>query len=369
MKRMPDAVPGSRTPDAAFMARALALAGRGRYTAAPNPMVGALIVCRGRVEGEGWHRHAGGPHAEVAVLARWDRRRDKATLYVTLEPCVHHGRTPPCVEAILAAPVDRVVVAVADPDPRVNGRGIAALRRAGVKVDLGVMGEEARFLNRAFFHHRAHGLPYVVLKSAMTLDGRIADRRGRSRWITSEAARREGKRLREEADAIVVGSRTVLADDPALDRPREHAPRPPLLKVILDPGGEVKGSARLFATGPVLWVVARGTTVRDVPPTAALVEMAAPGGRFPLKALLRSLAGMGVQTVLVEGGGATAGGFLQAGLVQEAALFYGMKVLGEGVEGVSGFARSIGGALDFRPFQVRRPGGDLYLRGTICSPD
>jgi diaminohydroxyphosphoribosylaminopyrimidine deaminase/5-amino-6-(5-phosphoribosylamino)uracil reductase len=351
------------------MARALALAAKGRYTAAPNPMVGAVVVCGGRVTGEGWHRHAGGPHAEVEALGRWSRRRGRATLYVTLEPCVHHGRTPPCVEAILASPVDRVVVAAADPDPRVNGRGLAALRRAGLTVELGVRGDEAAFLNRAFFHHRRHGLPYVVLKSAMTLDGRIADRRGRSRWITSEASRREGKRLREEADAIVVGSRTVLADDPGLDRMTEHPPRPPLLKVLLDPAGEVRPSARLFETGPVLWVVGRGTAIRRLPPNATLMSLPAPRGRFPLDTLLRSLAGMGVQTVLVEGGGATAGGFLRAGLVQEAALFYGMKVLGEGVDGVSGFARPIGGALAFRPFQVRRTGGDLYLRGTVCSPD
>jgi len=357
------------THDASFMARALALARRGLYTASPNPMVGAVLVSGGRVVGEGWHRSAGGPHAEVNALGLWNRRRRPATLYVTLEPCVHHGRTPPCVEAILAAPVDRVVVAAQDSDPRVNGRGIAALRKAGLKVDVGLMGTEAVFLNRAFFHHRRHGLPYVVLKSAMTLDGRIADRRGRSRWITSEAARREGKRLREEADAIVVGSRTVLSDDPRLGRLREHPPRPPLLKVVLDPEGEVPPSARVFGTGPVLWVVGIGVAVRRTPANATLLPLPAPAGRFALKALLKRLAGMGVQSLLVEGGGETAGRFLRAGLVQETAFFYGMKMLGEGVSGIGGFALPIGSAIGIRPFSIRRPGGDLFVRGTVCSRD
>jgi len=350
------------------MARALALAGRGLYSTSPNPMVGAVVVREGRIVAEGWHRHAGGAHAEASALARWRPRRGPATLYVTLEPCVHQGRTPPCVDAILAAPVARVVVAAQDPDPRVNGRGIAALKKAGIAVEVGVRGPEAAFLNRSFFHARTTGLPYVILKSAMTLDGRIADRRGGSFWITSEAARREGKRLREEVDAIVAGSRTVRVDDPFLARLREHPPRPPLLKVILDPEAAVPAGARVFGDGRVVWVVGRSARVRRLPATASLLRLSAPGGRFPVETLLRNLAALGVQSVLVEGGGETVGGFLRAGLAQEAALFYGMKVMGEGVNAVTGFSNSVAGAIGFRPFAVRRPGGDLYLRGSLCSP-
>jgi diaminohydroxyphosphoribosylaminopyrimidine deaminase/5-amino-6-(5-phosphoribosylamino)uracil reductase len=348
------------------MGRALALARRGRYTTAPNPAVGAVVARGGRVVAEGWHRRAGGPHAEAEALGRL-KGRGPATLYVTLEPCVHQGRTPPCVDAILASPVDRVVVAAPDPDPRVDGRGIAALRRAGLAVEVGLMRREAEFLNRSFLHFKRTGLPFVIVKSAMTLDGRIADRAGRSRWITAPAARLEGKRLREEADAILVGSGTVLADDPGLGRLREHPPRPPLLKVVLDPEGRVRPGARLFRGGGVVWVVGSGAAVAATPEGASLLRLPAPRGRFPLRRLLKALAAGGVQTLLVEGGGETAGRFLEAGLAQEAALFYGMKLIGGGVDGVAGFALPLARAWRFRPFLVRRPGGDLYLRGAVCS--
>ena len=351
------------------MTRALALAKRGLYSVPPNPMVGAVLVVEGRVVGEGWHRHAGGPHAEVEALARWRRRRGPATLYVTLEPCVHQGRTPTCVDAILSAPIERVVLASKDPDPRVNGRGIAYLRKAGLRVEAGLMSAEAAFLNRAFFRSKTVGLPYVIMKSAMTLDGRIADLSGRSFWITREPARRQGQLLREEVDAIIVGSRTALADDPRLDRLREHPPRGPLLKVLLDPDARVRPGARLFKTGRVLWVVERSAKVACVPSSASMLRLPAAGGKFPLNALMRRLASEGVQSALIEGGGETAGRFLGAGLVQEAALFFGMKMLGEGVSGLSGFSRTLGDAFEVRPFAVRRPGGDLFIRGMVCSRD
>jgi len=357
----------SRSEDERFMRRALALARRGRYTASPNPMVGAVLVRRGKICAEGWHHFAGRPHAEALALRR-DPGGPPATLYITLEPCAHHGKTPPCVDTILAAPVRRVVASVRDADPRVRGRGIARLKAAGLDVTLGVLEREARFLNRMYFHSVGSGLPWVIVKWAATLDGRIADRQGRSAWITSEAARREGKKIREEVDAILVGSRTVLFDDPLLARPLEHPPRCPLIKVILDPDGCVPASARVFASGPVFWMTARRTRIRGVPPTAVQVRLHSRRGEFEPEEILRRLWEEGVRSVLVEGGGETVGRFLRARRVQEAAVFWGPRILGGGVPAVTGVDVPLSAAASVEPFQVRRLGADLFMRGLVCSP-
>ena len=357
----------SRSEDEHFMRRALALARRGRYTASPNPMVGAVLVRRGKICSEGWHHFAGRPHAEALAL-RKDPGGESAILFVTLEPCVHYGKTPPCLDAILAAPVRRVVVAVRDADPRVGGRGIAQLRAAGREVTLGVLEREARFLNRMYFHSIRTGLPWVIVKWAATLDGRIADRRGRSAWITSEAARREGKRIREEVDAILVGSRTVLLDDPLLARPVEHPPRRPLLRIILDPAGRIPVSARVFSRGPVIWMTSLNATIRRVPPTAKLARLPSRGGEFKPEEILRRLSKEGVRSVLVEGGGETAGRFFKARCVQEAAVFWGPRILGGGVPAVAGMDAALSVAPSVELFQVRRIGADLFMRGLVCSP-
>ncbi|HXG16876.1 MAG TPA: bifunctional diaminohydroxyphosphoribosylaminopyrimidine deaminase/5-amino-6-(5-phosphoribosylamino)uracil reductase RibD, partial [Calidithermus sp.] len=245
--------------DERFMRRALALAERARGLTSPNPLVGAVVVRDGQVVGEGFHEAAGRPHAEVAALEAAGDRARGATLYVTLEPCVHQGRTPPCLPRLLASGVARVVVAATDPDPRVDGRGVAALQAAGVSVSVGVLGEEAARQNRAFFTAMRYGRPLVTLKAAATLDGRIADVHGRSRWITGEAARREAHRLRSEHDAIVVGIGTVLSDDPALTvRLGRPWPREPW-RVVLDALGRTPPTARvLTAATPARALIAVG---------------------------------------------------------------------------------------------------------------
>jgi len=356
----------SRSEDERFMRRALALAARGRLTASPNPMVGALLVRRGRIVAEGYHHFAGRPHAEVLALRRFSGTAP-ATLYVSLEPCAHHGKTPPCVEAILAAPVSRVVAALRDPDPRVRGKGIAILRAAGREVVTGVLEEEARFLNRMYFHFQNGGLPYVIVKWAATLDGRIADRRGRSEWITSEEARTAGKRIREEVDAVLVGMRTVHADNPRLARLREHPPRSPLVKVVLDPRGRLSPRARLFDGSPVIWMTSPRCRPRRVPRGARVLTMK-PGPRgFDPREILERLAGEGIRSVLVEGGGKTVGHFLRGRCAQEAVVFFAPKVLGDGVPAVAGLSLPLAHALDVEPFEIGNIGSDLFLRGRLCS--
>jgi diaminohydroxyphosphoribosylaminopyrimidine deaminase/5-amino-6-(5-phosphoribosylamino)uracil reductase len=231
--------------DEAHMARALELAEHGRGLTSPNPMVGAVIVRDGAVVGEGFHRRAGGAHAEVEALAMAGERARGATLYVTLEPCAHFGRTPPCAPRVAAAGIRRIVAALGDPDPRVAGQGFALLRGAGLEVMVGVREREAARQNRDFLTSVRRGRPHVTLKVAMTLDGKIADRHGASQWITGEAARREAHRLRSEADAILVGVGTVLADDPALTVRRERPwPREPY-RVVLDSTARTPTAARI----------------------------------------------------------------------------------------------------------------------------
>src|SRR5437867_12116832 len=235
--------------DERFMRRALGLAERARGLTSPNPLVGAVIVADGVVIGEGFHEAAGRPHAETVALAASGYHARGATLYVTLEPCAHHGRTPPCAPAVVAAGVRRVVIATGDPDPRVNGRGLEILRSAGVDVAVGVLGDEAVRQNRVFFTSSRQGRPHVTLKAAMTLDGRLADVHGTSQWITGEAARREAHRLRSEVDAIIVGVETALHDDPALAvRLGRAGPREPY-RVVLDALARTPPAARLISAG------------------------------------------------------------------------------------------------------------------------
>lgn len=237
------------------MLRALRLAERGRGRTAPNPVVGAVVVRGGRVVGQGWHRSLGGPHAEAEALAAAGRHARGGTLFVTLEPCAHHGRTPPCTEAILAAGITRCVVAVRDPHEIVNGRGLRRLRRAGVIVDLGLCAAEARALLGGYLLAQAAGRPRVTWKVAASLDGRIADAGGRSKWVTDASARREGHAMRAASDAVVIGSGTARADDPRLTaRLGSGTPQP--LRVVCDTRLSLPPRLRLFS--PPL---ARGTVV------------------------------------------------------------------------------------------------------------
>lgn len=329
----------SAAADARFMGMALRLARRGYGSTSPNPMVGAVLVKSGKVIGRGWHKKAGGPHAEIEALRDAGAKRHStrgAALYVTLEPCCTYGRTPPCTKAVIEAGIRRVVVGAVDPNPRHKGRAFRILRTAGVRVDQGILAEECSRLNEAFNHWIVQRTPFVVVKAGMTLDGKIATAAGESRWITGVQARDYGMNLRRGCDAILVGINTVLADDPSLTVRGPAAGSQPnrLRRVILD------SQARTPLRGKVVsdaWaslttvVVSKSAPKRRVAALAKRVRiLAAPsaGGCINLRWLLRKLGAEGVTRLLVEGGGEVNASFLMQGLAQRVAFFYAPMILG-----------------------------------------
>ena len=367
--------PDEARRDALWMDRALRLAARGVGLTSPNPAVGAVLVRDGRVVGEGFHRRAGAAHAEVAALQAAGAGARGATCYVTLEPCAHFGRTPPCADALVEAGVGRVAVAALDPDPRVDGRGVARLRAAGIAVTIGVREAGTRALNRGFFHAAATGRPHVVLKTAMTLDGRIAAVDGESRWITGDAARREAHRLRLAADAILVGVGTVLADDPRLTvRDPELPPKEPF-RVVADSRLRIPLAARVLRAGdPARTIVA---CVEPAPAAAAaalratgarVLELPEDGGRVDLRALLVALRALDVLAVLAEGGGELAGALSDAGLVDRVAFFIAPRLLGgrRAPGPVGGAGRRLKDALALTGLTTRRLGDDLLVEADVA---
>jgi diaminohydroxyphosphoribosylaminopyrimidine deaminase/5-amino-6-(5-phosphoribosylamino)uracil reductase len=322
--------------DLLHMRAALALARRGLGNAWPNPAVGCVLVKDGRVIGRGWTQPGGRPHAETEALRRAGDAARGATAYVTLEPCSHHGRTPPCCEALAGAGIARVVMAMRDPDPRVNGRGLAMLRGAGIDVEEGLLEAEARALNAGFFRRIQAGMPLVTLKLASTLDGRIATASGESRWITGEAARREVHALRARHDAILVGSGTVLADDPDLTCRIPGMERVPMLRVVADARLRTPPSARLVQSAgvaPVLIITAPGHPPAEQAPFmeagADIVTVPAhAAGGLDLPSLLRALGRRGVTRVLAEGGAGLAAALLRQGLVDRLVWFHAPAVMG-----------------------------------------
>ena len=324
--------------DQLFMARALELARQGLYSTHPNPRVGCVIVRDGQIIGEGWHVRAGEPHAEVHALREAGERARGATAYVTLEPCSHFGRTPPCAEALVKAGVARVVAAMQDPNPQVAGRGLERLRSVGIEVSSGVLEAEARELNVGFIKRMETGLPHVRVKLAMSLDGRTAMASGESQWITGPAARAAVQRLRARSSVVITGADTVLMDAARLTvrgeelgvSPEQAAlalGRPPL-RVLVDGRGRVPLSAPFFQVGPALVVIALDTPVDY--PAAGHECLALPGDgeRVDLAALLRNLAERGANEVLVEAGPRLAGAFARLGLVDEYQIFMAGKFLG-----------------------------------------
>jgi diaminohydroxyphosphoribosylaminopyrimidine deaminase/5-amino-6-(5-phosphoribosylamino)uracil reductase len=315
------------------MRRALALAGCGAGETNPNPMVGAVVVKDGKVVGAAFHARAGAAHAEVTALQRAGSRARGATLYLTLEPCAHQGRTPPCAPVVAASGVRRVVAAMRDPNPRVDGKGLALLRRAGVAVEVGLLEAEARALNERFVTAVTKRRPFVLLKAALTLDGRIATASGDSKWITSAAQRREARRLRHLYDGVLVGVGTVLADDPMLlPSPRT---RRPFHRVVLDSKLRIPPGCRLVRTArrqPV-WVV---TTASVGGPDRERLErlgvnvvtVASRARRVALRPALRALFARGITSLMVEGGSEVLGSFLADRLLDAVALFRAPLLLG-----------------------------------------
>ena len=326
-----------RADDYRQMARALALAQRGLYSVDPNPRVGCVLIQQGEVVGEGWHQRAGEAHAEVIALDAAGERARGATAYVTLEPCCHHGRTPPCTDALLAAGVARVVAAMSDPNPQVAGRGLAILRAAGVTVDCGLMEAEARALNPGFIQRMTRNRPWVRVKLAMSLDGRTALASGESRWLTGEAARRDVQRLRARSSAVLTGSGTLLADDPNLDARWPDADRQPL-RVILDSRLRTPPTARtLRLPGPVLIFTAVADPARQAALRATGAEIAvvppADGG-LDLPAVMAELARRECNEVQVEAGPTLAGALARAGLMDELVLYMAPLLLGDKARGL-----------------------------------
>jgi diaminohydroxyphosphoribosylaminopyrimidine deaminase/5-amino-6-(5-phosphoribosylamino)uracil reductase len=314
--------------DAEWMRLALELAALGEGDVHPNPLVGAVVVSQDRVVGRGYHRRFGGPHAEIFALDEAGNAASDATLYVTLEPCCHHGKTPPCTDRIIAAGVRRVVIAARDPNPEIDGGGIACLRGAGIEVIEGILSDEAERQNEIFFTFVRRRRPFVQLKLAVSLDGRIATKTGDSRWISSEASRTEGHRLRRKFMSVLVGVQTVLSDDPLLTVRHVVGPNP--VPVVLDRRGRCPPTARLLGEHPSPIVA---TATADVEQKlcsggARIWRLSDGAGGIDLRRLLADLAESGIDSVLIEGGGETAAAFLNAGLVDKVSLFIAPILIG-----------------------------------------
>jgi diaminohydroxyphosphoribosylaminopyrimidine deaminase/5-amino-6-(5-phosphoribosylamino)uracil reductase len=338
------------------MVQALELAARARGRTSPNPMVGAIVVRDGSVVGQGFHQRAGEPHAEVLALREAGALARGATMYVTLEPCSHQGRTPPCAPAVVDAGIAEVVVAMEDPNPLVAGAGLRLLRDRGLTVHVGVSERYARTLNEAFVKRITTGLPFVEVKVAMTLDGKIATSTGRSRWITGEPARAWVHRRRDQADAVLVGANTVRLDDPQLTvRPAPSDGRQPL-RCVVSASGDLPPTARLFTDNAAETIVLRPNPGKD---------------HIDLRAALKSLAGRGVNDILVEGGATLNAALLRAGLVDRVSAFVAPKLFGGCAPGGFGELGVLdpGQAIGLEELTVEQVGGDWLFRGRpTCSP-
>lgn len=354
------------------MAYALVLAERGRGWVSPNPMVGAVIVKNGRVVGAGWHRRFGGPHAEVEALKQAKSQARGATLYVTLEPCHHVGKTPPCAEAILTAGLHRVVVAMKDPNPLVSGKGLARLRRAGLRVEVGLLEADAKALNRGFVSVHTRERPYVVVKTAMTLDGKIATKNGDSQWVSSPSARRLVHRWRRETDAILVGVNTVLRDNPRLTPRNGRGGKMPL-RVVMDASGRTSVANQVVRVPPrtLVMTTRRASSSRLCSLRRRGVEVwqgpSGPGG-VDVRAALKHLVTLGVLEVLVEAGGTLNASLFEAGVVDHVKWFIAPKLVG-GKKALTPWEGTgqptMSAAVALHHVRVTRVGPDVLVEGDV----
>jgi diaminohydroxyphosphoribosylaminopyrimidine deaminase/5-amino-6-(5-phosphoribosylamino)uracil reductase len=362
--------------DRRFMKSALALARKGLGKSSPNPAVGAVVVKNGQIAGRGFHAKQGQPHAEVHALNDAGADAKGATIYVTLEPCHHQGKTPPCTRAVIEAGISRVVYGASDPNPKVAGGGGAFLKSQGLAVSAGVLQEACEYEHRFFFKHIITGRPYVVLKTAATLDGHTAARTGDSRWVTGEKARRQVHRMRTWLDAICVGSGTALADDPSLTCRLPNGRDP--LRVVVDTGLKLPSTAKMLdrssgagcivACGPK--PAARRRAALEKAGAEVLMLPKGPKGGVDLLALLKTLGKRGVISLLLEGGAGLAWGFLSQGLIDEIAYFYAPKLIGgadaPGMIGGAGFAKMAQAVALDKP-RVRRFGGDFLIQARVVK--
>lgn len=353
------------------MAQALRLAGQGLYTTSPNPRVGCLIVKNKQVIGQGAHLKAGEPHAEVFALREAAAQAEGADIYVTLEPCSHYGRTPPCVEAVIAAKPQRVIIAMQDPNPLVAGRGVAALQREGIEVVVGVMQNEAQALNLGFISRMTRGLPYVRTKIAASLDGRTALNNGKSQWITGEQARLDVQHWRAQSCAIITGIGTVMADNPSMTVRLENVTRQPL-RVIVDsrlqtPADSKMLDAEILKSSPVLIVYAHDQDKRAEKLKRLGVELACladAAEKVDLMALLQLLAQRGINEVLLESGQGLNGAFLQAGLIDQFIFYYAPKLMGDAAKAMFAMPEltEMQQVTDLQVIDIRLVGNDVRLR-------
>lgn len=360
--------------DARVMHRVLRLAERGRGWASPNPLVGAVIVQRGRIVGEGYHRKVGQAHAEAEALVQAGERARGATLYVNLEPCCHQGRTPPCTDALIRAGIKRVVAGLEDPNPAVAGKGFRILRAAAVDVQVGLLAEEARRLNEWYLKYTVTGLPFVILKVAMTLDGKIATRTGESRWITGERARAFSHRLRSHVDALLTGVGTVSLDDPQLTARRgDKLYRRQPWRIVVDSRLHVKPDARVLHGGKTILATTSQASQRRVEELRSVgvqvwVLGTEKGARVELQELLKEAARHGITSVLGEAGASLNASVLKAGLADKVLFFLAPKIMGDG-ENISAVGdlgvRRLAQVVGVEEMKMRKLGKDLLVEAYV----
>lgn len=359
-----------------YMRIALALARRGLGRVSPNPMVGAVVVQRGRIVGRGYHHRAGTPHAEVHALAQAGEKARNADLYVNLEPCSHFGRTPPCADAIIASRIRKVVIGMGDPNPLVSGRGTARLARAGIEIISGVLEEECRTLNEAYIKYITRGVPFVILKVASSLDGKIATASGDSRGLTSPPSIRAVHRLRDRVDAILVGIGTVEADDPLLTTRLPGRPGTDPVRVIVDSRLRISPRARVFnpdsAAGVIMATTGRAPRAKKerLERIGGVSFITADGrdGRVDLRKLMRRLGKRGISSLLIEGGTGISTSALASGIVDKIIFFYAPKIIGGrlsyGITAGEGVA-SVEKALAVHNLAIKRYGDDILVEGYV----
>jgi len=360
-----------------YMDLAITLALQAKGKTSPNPLVGAVLVKNRRIIGQGFHRQAGFPHAEIEALTQAGRKAAGATLYVTLEPCTHFGRTPPCVNAILKAKIKKVVIGMIDPNPLNNGKGIAFLRKNGIEVECGFQEERLKKINEVFIKYITKQIPFVTVKIAQSLDGKIATYSGDSKWISSDAARNFAHRLRKDYDALMVGVNTIIRDDPRLDY-RFGKIKKPLTKIIVDSHLSTPQNAQVFQTpGKVIIATLKSPQGQETPnrrilaQKAHILEVKEKNGQVNLYAMLKKLARLQIANILVEGGGSLVGSLFDEHLVDKVLFFVSPKIIGgkQAISSVEGQGiKEITQAFQLKNLQVKRIQNDFVFSGQVYYP-